>query len=208
MKSLAVSKEYGLARYVAHQAYYSLVGRDYEWELMPLALDHGVGCVAWSPLGFARLTGKVRRGQGLPEMSRLRHKDATAGGPAIADEYLFRVVDALDAHGHGDRQDRAAGGDQLGARAAQRGERHHRRAQRGSTPSEPGGGRLATNIRSSRQARCRKRGCPRVSNLAPAALCRAKPAGGVKLDPTGSAVVKPRSAQNRNAAGFELCLDT
>jgi aryl-alcohol dehydrogenase-like predicted oxidoreductase len=66
MKSLAISKEYGLARYVAHQAYYSLVGRDYEWELMPLALDHGVGCVAWSPLGFARLTGKVRRGQRLP----------------------------------------------------------------------------------------------------------------------------------------------
>src|SRR6188508_3012146 len=63
MKSLAISKAYGLARYVAHQAYYSLVGRDYEWELMPLALDQGVGCVAWSPLGFARLTGKVRRGQ-------------------------------------------------------------------------------------------------------------------------------------------------
>jgi aryl-alcohol dehydrogenase-like predicted oxidoreductase len=96
MKSLAISKERGLARYVAHQAYYSLVGRDYEWELMPLALDHGVGCVAWSPLGFARLTGKVRRGQGLPETSRLRHTDTTAGGPAIDDEYLFRVVDALD----------------------------------------------------------------------------------------------------------------
>jgi aryl-alcohol dehydrogenase-like predicted oxidoreductase len=97
MKSLAISKEFGLARYVAHQAYYSLVGRDYEWELMPLALDQGVGCVAWSPLGFARLTGKVRRGQSLPETSRLRHKDTTAGGPAIADEYLFRVVDALEA---------------------------------------------------------------------------------------------------------------
>ena len=97
MKSLAVSKEYGLARYVAHQAYYSLVGRDYEWELMPLGLDHGVGCVAWSPLGFARLTGKIRRGQPLPETSRLHHKDATAGGPSVPDEYLFRVVDALDA---------------------------------------------------------------------------------------------------------------
>jgi aryl-alcohol dehydrogenase-like predicted oxidoreductase len=96
MKSLAVSKEYGLARYVAHQAYYSLVGRDYEWELMPLGVDHGVGCVAWSPLGFARLTGKIRRGQALPETSRLRHKDTTAGGPDIADEHLFRVVDALE----------------------------------------------------------------------------------------------------------------
>ncbi len=97
MKSLAISKEFGLARYVAHQAYYSLVGRDYEWELMPLALDQGVGCVAWSPLGFARLTGKIRRGQALPETSRLNHKDTTAGGPAIPDEHLFQVVDALDA---------------------------------------------------------------------------------------------------------------
>jgi aryl-alcohol dehydrogenase-like predicted oxidoreductase len=96
MKSLAVSKEYGLARYVAHQAYYSLVGRDYEWELMPLGLDHCVGCVAWSPLGFARLTGKIRRGQMLPETSRHRHSGATAGGPKIADDYLFDVVDALD----------------------------------------------------------------------------------------------------------------
>jgi aryl-alcohol dehydrogenase-like predicted oxidoreductase len=97
MKSLAVSKEYGLARYVAHQAYYSLIGRDYEWELMPLGLDHGVGCVAWSPLGFARLTGKIRRGEALPATSRLRHRDATAGGPAVADEYLFQVLDALEA---------------------------------------------------------------------------------------------------------------
>jgi aryl-alcohol dehydrogenase-like predicted oxidoreductase len=95
MKSLAVSRECGLARYVAHQAYYSLVGRDYEWELMPLALDQGVGCLAWSPLGFARLTGKLRRGQPLPETSRLRHNDTLAGGPAIADEYLFRVLDAV-----------------------------------------------------------------------------------------------------------------
>lgn len=96
MKSLAISKEFGLARYVAHQAYYSLVGRDYEWELMPLALDQGVGCVAWSPLGFARLTGKIRRGQPVPETSRLNHKDTLAGGPSIPEDYVYRVVDALD----------------------------------------------------------------------------------------------------------------
>jgi aryl-alcohol dehydrogenase-like predicted oxidoreductase len=100
LKSLAVSAEYGLARYVAHQAYYSLIGRDYEWELMPLALDQGVGCVAWSPLGFARLTGSVRRGQTLPQTSRLRHKDAAAGGPTVPDAYLFQVVDALDTVAH------------------------------------------------------------------------------------------------------------
>ncbi len=96
MKSLAISKEYGLSRYVAHQAYYSLIGRDYEWELMPLGLDEGVGLLAWSPLGFARLTGKIRRGQPLPETSRLRHAGAMSGGPSVQDEWLFRVVDALE----------------------------------------------------------------------------------------------------------------
>ncbi len=97
MKSLAVSTQYGLARYVAHQAYYSLVGRDYEWELMPLALDQKVGAVVWSPLGWGRLTGKVRRGQPLPETSRLRNKLATDIGPPVSDEYVYRVVDAIDA---------------------------------------------------------------------------------------------------------------
>ncbi len=96
MKSLAVSEKYGLARYVAHQAYYSLVGRDFEWELMPLALDQKVGTVVWSPLGWGRLTGKIRRGQKLPEVSRLQSKLATDIGPQIPEDYLYRVVDALD----------------------------------------------------------------------------------------------------------------
>lgn len=96
MKSLAVSEKYGYARYVAHQAYYSLVGRDYEGELMPLALDQRVGLVAWSPLGWGRLTGKVRRGQPLPETSRLHGKLSTDVGPQVPEEYLYRVVDALD----------------------------------------------------------------------------------------------------------------
>jgi aryl-alcohol dehydrogenase-like predicted oxidoreductase len=96
MKSLAVSERYGWARYVAHQAYYSLVGREYEWELMPLAVDQNVGCMVWSPLGWGRLTGKIRRGQPLPETSRLRSKAAFEGGPLVPEEYLFRVVDALD----------------------------------------------------------------------------------------------------------------
>jgi aryl-alcohol dehydrogenase-like predicted oxidoreductase len=94
MKSLAISERYGLARYVAHQAYYSLIGREYEWELMPLGIDQKVAAVVWSPLGWGRLTGKVRRGQPLPETSRL-HKTADAG-PPVADEYLYKVVDALD----------------------------------------------------------------------------------------------------------------
>src|SRR5450631_3537155 len=97
MKSLAVSEKYGLARYVAHQAYYSLVGREYEWELMPLALDQKVGAVIWSPLGWGRLTGKIRRGQPLPADSRLQSKVVADIGPQVPEEYLYRVVDALDA---------------------------------------------------------------------------------------------------------------
>lgn len=97
MKSLGVSDRHGWSRYVAHQAYYSLVGRDYEWELMPLGLAEGVGAVVWSPLGWGRLTGKIRRGQPLPPGSRLNSKVAADGGPQVDQEYLYRVVDALDA---------------------------------------------------------------------------------------------------------------
>lgn len=95
MKSLAVADRYGYARYVANQTYYSLIGRDYEWELMPLGADQGVGAVVWSPLGWGRLTGKIRRGAALPATSRLH---ATAdSGPPVADEFVYTVVDALDA---------------------------------------------------------------------------------------------------------------
>ncbi len=94
MKSLGVADRYGWARYVGHQVYYSLIGREYEWELMPLAVDQGVGALVWSPLGWGRLTGKIRRGKSLPAESRL-HK--TAGqGPQMPDEHLYNVVDALD----------------------------------------------------------------------------------------------------------------
>ena len=95
MKALAIADRRGLARPVAHQAYYSLAGRDYEWELMPLALDQGVGTVVWSPLGWGRLTGRIRRGEPLPERSRLH--DTAAFAPPVDDERLYRVVDALDA---------------------------------------------------------------------------------------------------------------
>jgi aryl-alcohol dehydrogenase-like predicted oxidoreductase len=95
MKSLAVADRYGWTRFVAQQVYYSLIGRDYEWELMPLGLDQNVGALAWSPLGWGRLTGKIRRGQPLPGVSRL-HKTAD-DGPQVDDEYVYKVVDALDA---------------------------------------------------------------------------------------------------------------
>jgi aryl-alcohol dehydrogenase-like predicted oxidoreductase len=93
MKSLAVSERYGRARYVSYQGYYSLVGRDYEWELMPLAIDQGLGTMVWSALGWGRLTGRIRRGSdGGGRIS----KGGGQGGPEVEDEYLYRVVDALD----------------------------------------------------------------------------------------------------------------
>ena len=96
MKSLAAADRHGWPRYVAQQTYYSLVGRDYEWELMPLAADQGLGAIVWSPLGWGRLTGRIRRGQPLPENSRLQSKVAADSGPQVDQEYLYRVVDALD----------------------------------------------------------------------------------------------------------------
>jgi aryl-alcohol dehydrogenase-like predicted oxidoreductase len=95
MKSLAASDRHGWARYVAYQGFYSLVGRDYEWELMPLGLDQGIGLMVWSPLGWGRLTGRIRRGQ-PPAEGRIASGGAV-GGPPVDTEHLYQVVDALDA---------------------------------------------------------------------------------------------------------------
>ncbi len=94
MKSLATSERYGWARYVAHQVYYSLIGREYEWELMPLGIEEKVGALVWSPLGWGRLTGKIRRGQPMPAVSRL--KVTAENGPPVANEDVYKVVDAID----------------------------------------------------------------------------------------------------------------
>src|ERR1700678_3040482 len=94
MKSLAVAERYGWTRFVAHQVYYSLLNREYEWELMPLGLDQKVGALVWSPLGWGRLTGKLRRGQPLPEVSRL-HKTSEQG-PQVSDEHLYHVVTSYE----------------------------------------------------------------------------------------------------------------
>lgn len=95
MKALGVSDRYGYARYIAHQVNYSLVGRDYEWELMPLAMAEGVGAVVWSPLGWGRLTGKLHRGAPPPKVSRLPATGAL--GPQVDNDYLFKVIDELEA---------------------------------------------------------------------------------------------------------------
>ncbi|SDG44088.1 MULTISPECIES: aldo/keto reductase [unclassified Duganella] len=94
MKSLATSERYGYPRHVAHQIYYSLLNRDYEWELAPLAEDQGVGAVVWSPLGWGKLTGKIRRGQ--PAKPGTRAHDIAGTGPHFEEERLFRIVEALD----------------------------------------------------------------------------------------------------------------
>jgi aryl-alcohol dehydrogenase-like predicted oxidoreductase len=94
MKSLAMAEKYHLNRYAVYQGYYSLIGRDYEEELMPLGIDQKVGLMVWSPLGWGRLTGKIRRGQPLPE-GRIKSGGAE-GGPTVDDDYLYKVVDALD----------------------------------------------------------------------------------------------------------------
>jgi aryl-alcohol dehydrogenase-like predicted oxidoreductase len=94
MKSLAASGKYGWARYVAHQVYYSLLGREYEWELLPLGVDQKVGALVWSPLGWGRLTGKIRRDEPMPAVSRL-NKTADSG-PPVPFEHVYQVVDAID----------------------------------------------------------------------------------------------------------------
>ncbi len=93
MKSLAISDRYGWTPYVAHQAYYSLVAREYEWELMPLAIDQGVGTVAWSPLAGGALSGKVRRGQPIPDGSRVSQLGLERAGDV---ERLFDIVAVIE----------------------------------------------------------------------------------------------------------------
>lgn len=94
MKSLAISEKYGWSRYVAHQAYYSLIGREYEWELMPLALDQKIGTIVWSPLAGGRLSGKFRRDQPAPADSR--QMQGGGEGPAVPEEWFYSLVDVLD----------------------------------------------------------------------------------------------------------------
>ncbi len=94
VKSQNVAEKYGWSKYVSYQGYYSLIGRDYEWEIMPANLDQGLGTMVWSPLGWGRLTGKIRRGE-KPKEGRIANGGAE-NGPQVDDEYLYTVVDALD----------------------------------------------------------------------------------------------------------------
>ena len=176
MKSLAASERHSWQRYVAHQVYYSLVSRDYEWELMPLALDQKVGALVWSPLGWGRLTGRIRRGQPAPKDSRIGQGGDTMGP----------VVEGVPVHGRrcagrggsGDRQNGAAGCAQLGYDAPHGGKRDCRRSQRGAAEGEPGLGRLDAERGADRKTGCGERASDALPLLAPGQLPRAHPAAG------------------------------
>lgn len=96
MKSLSVSERYGWARYVGHQAYYSLINRDFEWELMPLGIDQSVGTIVWSPLASGMLTGKYRRDQPLPPNTRVAQGGSPVPADTIDKERLYGIVDCLE----------------------------------------------------------------------------------------------------------------
>lgn len=96
MKSLSVSERYGWAKYIAHQAYYSLLNRDFEWELMPLGIDQHVGTIVWSPLAAGRLTGKYRRNQPIPQDARVAQGGSPVPASAISDDVFYNIIDVLD----------------------------------------------------------------------------------------------------------------
>jgi aryl-alcohol dehydrogenase-like predicted oxidoreductase len=96
MKSLSVSERYGWAKYIAHQAYYSLLNRDFEWELMPLGLDQHVGTIVWSPLAAGRLSGKYRRNQPVPQDARVAQGGSPVPASSISDDVFYKVIDVLD----------------------------------------------------------------------------------------------------------------
>jgi len=96
MKSLSVSDRYGWSKYIANQAYYSLVNRDFEWELMPLGIDQHIGTIVWSPLASGMLSGKYRRGEPPPTDARVSQGGSPIAGGAIDHERLYNIVDVLD----------------------------------------------------------------------------------------------------------------
>lgn len=94
MKSLSVSDREHFSRYVIYQGYYSLIGRDYEWELMPLIEDQNLGLMAWSPLGWGRLKAKVRTGQSSPA-GRIS-SGGDKGGPEVSEHLLNTTIGLLE----------------------------------------------------------------------------------------------------------------
>jgi aryl-alcohol dehydrogenase-like predicted oxidoreductase len=100
MESLWVAKELGLNRFVSEQPPYNLMDRSIERELIPMAQTYGIALIPWSPLARGFLTGKYRRGEELPEGSRLE-RDMGSGRSTIFSErtkkhLTDRAFDVLD----------------------------------------------------------------------------------------------------------------
>lgn len=96
MKSLGISEKYGWSKYVAHQVYYSLANRDYEWELMPLGLDQNVGSIIWSPLASGRLSGKYGRHKPIPQDGRIAQGGSPVPEAVVQEEIFYNTIDALE----------------------------------------------------------------------------------------------------------------
>jgi aryl-alcohol dehydrogenase-like predicted oxidoreductase len=96
MKSLSVSERYGWSKYIAHQCYYSLLNRDFEWELMPLGIDQNIGTIVWSPLASGKLTGKYRRNAETPKDARVAQGGSPVLNTTVDDARLYDIVDVLD----------------------------------------------------------------------------------------------------------------
>ena len=94
MKSLSISERYGWSKYIAHQAHYSLLSRELEWELMPLGINQNIGTIVWSPLSAGRLGGKYRRNQPIPADGRIAQGGGE--GPPISDDFFYGIIDVLD----------------------------------------------------------------------------------------------------------------
>ncbi|MEO5997974.1 MAG: aldo/keto reductase [Chitinophagaceae bacterium] len=94
MKSLSISEKYGWSKYIAQQAYYSLLDREFEWELMPLGLDQKIGTIVWSPLSSGLLSGKYRRNQPAPPDNR--RQQGGGHGNSLDESRLFKIIDAID----------------------------------------------------------------------------------------------------------------
>jgi len=96
MKSLSVSEHYGWAKYSAHQAYYSLLNRDFEWELMPLGIDQQVDTIVWSPLASGLLSGKYRRNQPLPPDARVTQGGSPVSSGTVDYQRLYDIIELMD----------------------------------------------------------------------------------------------------------------
>lgn len=92
MKTLAAQDRMGFSRFTVQQVNYSILYRQLEWELIPMALDQNIGTMVWGPLAQGRLSGKFGRGKPVPEG---RVKQGAEEGPPPADKLFFKVLDTL-----------------------------------------------------------------------------------------------------------------